>query len=205
MPASTGRAATSPGVIFINWRVEAKRLELLRQTRAQGDDNRHDRATRTVRKAEAERMADVQAAARESRQQLVNLDVGSERRDRNCLRSIRPTRGLVALFVGTDALFLQSPRPSCCTGGPPCTPGDLLDARRRREWRPHAATALEHADAYRHAGIYVGTNSQRREARRPAGHAVNQIRVRASTSRPLGRSASTSRDRLLALADEVIE
>ena len=60
-------------------------------------------------------------------------------------------------------------------------------------------------DSYRQAGIYVGRDSQGREAGRPAGDAADQVRAWSSTSRPPRRSASTVPPTLLALADEVIE
>ena len=190
------------GVSFIVRRVGAETTGAAAPARAQSDDNCHARRTRTVRKPRRSG-ADVQAAALAIGQQLVILDASSDH-DIETAFATFVQRGAGALLVGTGRVLELPSGTDRRAGGTPCAAGDLCPARVRRGrwpdelWNQHNR-CLSPGRHLRRA------DSQRREAGRPAGHAVHQIRASASTSRPPRRSGSTVPPTLLALADEVIE
>ena len=72
-----------------------------------------------------------------------------------------------ALIIGAGAFFIGAPTVVGGTGGAPPAAGDLPHASLRGR-RPDELRHQHHR-CYRQGGIYVGADSQRREAGRPAG------------------------------------
>jgi putative ABC transport system substrate-binding protein len=188
------------GVVFFNAVLGAKRLELLRQILPRATTIAM-LVTPNNPSTEAER-SDVQAAAQAIGQQLIVLDVSSE-------RDIEPA---FATFVqrGAGALLLGA--------------GGLLNSYRERV----AGLAARHAipaiyaqreaalagglmsygasitDAYRQAGIYAGRIIKgEKPADLPVVQSIKfEFVLNLKTAKALGIEIP---DRLLALADEVIE
>jgi putative tryptophan/tyrosine transport system substrate-binding protein len=188
------------GVSFLSGALGTKRLELLRQLvpRAGTIAVLVDLYTP---EAERERR-DVQAAAHAIGQQLIVVEVGSDR-DIETAFATFAQRGAGALFGGTGA-FLNSRRervvalaarhalPACYALREFATAGGLMSY----------GTSI--TDAYRLAGIYVGRILK---GEKPAELPVQQstkfeLVINLRTAKALGLDVA---DKLLALADEVIE
>jgi putative tryptophan/tyrosine transport system substrate-binding protein len=188
------------GVVFFFGELGAKRLELLRQL--------VPRATTIAMlvnpnsaNTEAERR-DVQAAAQAIGQQLLILDVGSDREIETAFTTF-VQRGAGALLTGSGA-FLNSSR-------------ERIVALAARHGLPAMYAQREAAlagglmsygpsitDAYRQAGIYAGRILK---GEKPADLPVMRstkfdFMINLKTAKALGLTVP---DRLLALADEVIE
>jgi putative tryptophan/tyrosine transport system substrate-binding protein len=186
------------GINFFFGELGAKRLELLRQL-VPGATTIGVVVNPYRADTEAERR-DVLAAAQTIGQKLVVLDVSSEQNIEEAFAAI-VQRGAGALYVGTGA-FTNSHR-------------ERLVALAARHALPAAYSQREAVEAgglmsygtnipeaYRLAGRRADT--ERREASRPACHTLHQIRANANlkTAKTLGLEVP---DKLLALADEVIE
>jgi ABC-type uncharacterized transport system substrate-binding protein len=189
------------GVSFLNSVLAAKRLELLHQTVPNSTIIGAMLQNPVSSGIEAERR-DLLAAAQAIGQQLIVLDVSSDR-DIEDAFTILVQRGASAMFVGTGA-FMNSQRERIVA----------LAARHRLpaiyNWREAVAAgglmsyAPSIADAYRQAGIYAGRILK---GEKPADLPVMlptkfELVVNRKTAKELGLEIP---DRLLALADEVIE
>jgi putative ABC transport system substrate-binding protein len=188
------------GVVFFNAVLGAKRLELLRQLVPKVTTNGvlvypNNPST------EAERR-DVQAAAQAVGQQLIILDVSNDRDIETTFTTI-VQRGAGALLVGTGA-FLNSHRERLVAlaahHGLPASYG----------WREAVVAGglmsygASITDAYRQAGIYAGRilNGER-PADLPVMRSTKiEFVINLRTAKALGLDVP---DKLLALADEVIE
>jgi putative tryptophan/tyrosine transport system substrate-binding protein len=188
------------GVVFFGVTLGSKRLELLRQlvpnatTIAMlGNPNRRD--------TEAERR-DVQAAAQTIGQQLIIVDVGSDREMEAAFATF-VQRGARALLVGGGP-FMNSHRERVVA----------LAARHALPaiyaWRESVVAGglmsygSSQPDAYRQAGIYAGRILK---GEKPADLPVQQstkfeLVINLRTAKALGLEVP---DKLLALADEAIE
>ena len=189
------------GVSFITAVLGAKRLELLRQFVPKAttigvlvNPNTPD--------TEADRR-DVQAAALAIGQQLVILDVSSER-DIETAFATFVQRGAGALLVGTGTFLFSNREQIVALAARHALPAMISLARVRRRRRPDELRA-QHYRRLSPSRHLRRADSQGGEAGRPAGHAVHQIRVRAQPQDRQERSASKPCRQLLALADEVIE
>ena len=188
------------GVVFFNAVLGAKRLELLRQLVPKVTTNGvlvypNNPST------EAERR-DVQAAAQAVGQQLIILDVSSDRDIETAFTTI-VQRGAGALLVGTGA-FLNSHRERLVAlaahHGLPASYG----------WREAVVAGglmsygASITDAYRQAGIYAGRILKgERPADLPVMRSTKiEFVINLRTAKALGLDVP---DKLLALADEVIE
>jgi putative ABC transport system substrate-binding protein len=189
------------GVSFLNSVLAAKRLELLHQTVPNATIIGAMLQNPVSSGIEAERR-DLLAAAQAIGQQLIVLDVSSDREIEDAFTTL-VQRGASGAFVGTGA-FMNSQRERIVA----------LAARHRLpaiyNWREGVAAgglmsyAPSIADAYRQAGIYAGRILK---GEKPADLPVMlptkfELVVNRKTATELGLEIP---DRLLALADEVIE
>jgi putative tryptophan/tyrosine transport system substrate-binding protein len=127
-------------------RVGAKRLELLRWLAPKATTIAV--LVNPSPDAEDERR-DVQAAAQEIGQQLIILDVNSDRDIETALATF-VERGADALFVSTSAFMISNrERASSCAAGQLCCARD-----RRGRWANELGTSL--TDALRQVGVYTG-------------------------------------------------
>ena len=189
------------GVSFLNSVLAAKRLELLHQIAPKATIIAAMSENSSSPDIEAERR-DLLAAAQAIGQQLIVLDVSSDREIETAFTTL-VQRGAGALHVGTGA-FMNSQRERIVA----------LAARHRipaiYNWREAVAAgglmsyAPSITDAYRQAGIYAG--------RILKGEKPSDLPVMLPTKFELVLNPKTAKalgleipDRLLALADEVIE
>ncbi len=188
------------GVVFFNAVLGAKRLELLRQLVPKVTTNGvlvypNNPSTETERR-------DVQAAAQAVGEPLIILDVSSDRDIETAFTTI-VQRGAGALLVGTGA-FLNSHRERLVAlaahHGLPASYG----------WREAVVAGglmsygASITDAYRQAGIYAGRILKgERPADLPVMRSTKiEFVINLRTAKALGLDVP---DKLLALADEVIE
>jgi putative ABC transport system substrate-binding protein len=189
------------GVSFLSSASVTKRLELLRQLMPK--PGAIAMLVHPVNTPDTEReLRDVQAAAQASGQELMVVEAGSDR-DIEAAFATFAQRGAVALFIGSHAFF-NSRR-------------ERVAALAVRHALPAAYSLREFAtagglmsygtsitDAYRLGGIYAGRILK---GERPADLPVQQSTkfefvINLRTAKALGIDVP---DRLLALADEVIE
>ena len=189
------------GVSFLNSALGAKRLELLHQIVPNATIIAAMLQNPVSSGIEAERK-DLLTAGQAIGQQLVVLDVNSEREIQNAFNTVLQ-RGAKAVFVGTGA-FMNSQRERIVA----------LAARHGipaiYNWREAVAAgglvsyAPSIADAYRQAGIYAGRILK---GEKPGDLPVMlptkfELVINLKTAKTLGLDVP---DKLLALADEVIE
>ena len=189
------------GVSFVSGLLGAKRLDMLRQLVPNAATMAMLVGTDTL-EARIERR-DVELAAQALGQQLIIAPVSSEGEFDGAFTSI-VGRGAKALLVGTGP-FLTSNRervvglaarhaiPAIYAVREFVVVGGLIEL-----WRKHRRGV----SASRHL---CGAGSQRREAGRSAGRAVDQIRAGDQPARPPRTLGLTVPPTLLATADEVIE
>jgi putative tryptophan/tyrosine transport system substrate-binding protein len=200
--ASLSRAGgNTTGVSFLSIASVTKRLELLRQLVSK--PGAIAILVYPVNTPDTEReLRDVQAAAQASRQELMVVEAGSDRDIETAVATFAQ-RGAVALFIGSHAFF-NSRR-------------ERVAALAVRHALPAAYALREFAaagglmsygtsitSAYRLGGIYAGRILK---GERPADLPVQQSTkfefvINLRTAKALGIDVP---DRLLALADEVIE
>jgi putative ABC transport system substrate-binding protein len=189
------------GVSFLNSALGAKRLELLHQIVPNATIIAAMLQNPVSSGIEAERK-DLLTAGQAIGQQLVVLDVNSEREIQNAFNTVLQ-RGAKAVFVGTGA-FMNSQRERIVA----------LAARHGipaiYNWREAVAAgglvsyAPSIADAYRQAGIYAGRILK---GEKPGDLPVMlptkfELVINLKTAKTLGLDVP---NKLLALADEVIE
>jgi putative ABC transport system substrate-binding protein len=189
------------GVSFLNSVLAAKRLELLRQIAPKATIIAAMSENSSSPDIAAERR-DLLAAAQAIGQQLIVLDVSSDREIESAFTTL-VQRGAGALHVGTGA-FMNSQRERIVA----------LAARHGipaiYNWREAVAAgglmsyAPSITDAYRQAGIYAGRILK---GEKPSDLPVMlptkfELVLNPQTAKALGLDVP---DRLLALADEVIE
>jgi putative ABC transport system substrate-binding protein len=189
------------GVSFLNSVLAAKRLELLRQIAPKATIIGAMSENSISPDIEAERR-DLLSAAQAIGQQFIVLDVSSDREIETAFTTL-VQRGAGALHVGTGA-FMSSKRERIVA----------LAARHRipaiYNWREAVAAgglmsyATSITDAYHQAGIYAGRILK---GEKPGDLPVVlptkfELVINLTTAKALGLDVP---DRLLALADEVIE
>jgi putative ABC transport system substrate-binding protein len=190
------------GVSFLTSAVATKRLELLRQVvpKAAAIAMLADRTFGTT-DAERER-SDVQAAAQAFGQELIVVDVSSDR-DIEAAFATFVQRGAGALFVGLGA-FLNSRRERLAALAARHAMAAIYPWREAVQIGGLMSYGTSITDAYRQAGVYAGRILK---GEKPGDLPVMQptkfeFVINLKTAKTLGLDVP---DRLLALADEVIE
>ena len=150
----------------------------------------------------ARTISDVQEAARTLGRQLLVLNASSPSEINAAFATLRQQRA-GALLVGGDPFFTSRRQQIVALTARDAIP-DMYTNREFVEEGGLMSYGNDTVDAYRRAGLHVGTDFQGRKARRPAGRSGHQIRVRdqPETAKALGLDVPPS---LLARADEVIE
>ena len=190
------------GVNFFTAELAAKRLELLRELVPGAA--RVAVLVNPANAANAETtLRDVEAAARAIGLQIQVLNASTSREiDAAFATFVRERPD--ALFVGDDPFFTSRRVQLVHPGGAPCDPRDICVARICRSRRADELRS-QHCGCVSSGRRLYRPHPQGREARRPAGRAVDQVRAGHQRCRPPGCSASTVPPTLLARADEVIE
>ena len=188
------------GVSFLTALLAAKRLELLRQFVPKATRIAH-LMTPNIPNAEADRK-EVQAAAQVVGQQLLTLDVGSERQIEAAFATL-VQRGAGALQIGTGPFWLSQRERVVALAARHGIPAmyplrEFVAAGGLMSYGPSIT------DVYRQAGIYT---ARILKGEKPADLPVIQptrfeLVINLRTAKALGLEPP---DKLLALADEVIE
>src|SRR6516162_2529110 len=188
------------GVSFLAGALGAKRLELLRQLVPKGTTigvlvNPDSRETVAERR-------DVEAAAQAIRQQLIVLEVGSDREIEPAFATL-VQRGAGALFIGTGA-FMNSRRERLAALAAQHRIPAIYALRESVAAGGLMSYGTSITDAYRQVGIYTGRILK---GEKPADLPVMQSTkfefvINLRTAKALGLEIPPA---LLALADEVIE
>jgi len=188
------------GVVFFNSVLGSKRLELLRQLVPKA--SAIAMLANPSNPSTAAELRDVEAALRGMGQQLLALDVSSDR-DIEPAIAMAVQRGVGALLVGSGG-FLNSSRKRVVA----LAAGHALPAAYSQREAVLDGGLMSYGasitDAYRQAGIYAGRILK---GEKPADLPVLQatrfeLVLNLKTAKTLGLDVP---DRLLALADEVIE
>jgi len=188
------------GVVFITGTLGSKRLELFRQIVPKATKIGllvHPKSAET----EMERN-DVQAAAHALGQQLITLDVNSDR-DVEAAFATFVQGGAGALFVGTGTFTFSKREQLVALAAHHRLPASYA-GRQFASIGGFMSYSADMSDAYRQVGIYTGRILK---GEKPADLPVTQSTkiefvINLRTARALGLSISPS---LIALADEVIE
>jgi len=188
------------GVSFFTGELADKRLELLRQLVPKATTIAvlvHPNTTQT----EAERR-DLQVAAQAVGQQLIILDAGTDR-DIEAAFSTFVQRGAAALLIGTGTFMFSQRERLVALAARHGLPA-IYSAREAALAGGLASYAGDQSDAYRQLGIYTGRILKgEKPADLPVMRSTKfEFVINLKTAKTLGLDVP---DRLLALADEVIE
>ena len=123
----------------------------------------------------ARMLSDAQEAARMLGRQLLVVNAGAASEIDAAFATLRQQRA-GALLVAGDPLYSGRRQQIVALAARDAIPAMYFN----REFVAEGGLMSygnDIADAYRRAGLYVGTDSQGREARRPAGRSSHQVRV----------------------------
>ena len=176
--ASLGRPGGNiTGVVFIVSELGTKRLELLRQL-VPNATSIGVLVNPNTPETEAERN-DLLAASFKIGQQLIVLDVGSDRDIENAFATL-VQRGAGAALIGAGP-FLTSHRQQLVALAARSKLPTMYPLREYIAAGGLISYGASITEAYRQAGVYAGQDSQGGEAGRPTGPAVDQVRIRAQS------------------------
>ena len=188
------------GVSFVSALLGPKRLELLRQLVPKATPIGMLASSLTL-ETKKER-TDMEATAQALGQQLIVLDVNSEREIEPAFAALRQ-RGAGALFVGVGPLWLSNRNRVTALAARHALPAiySLTEFPRAGGLMSYGASI---SDAYRQAGIYAGRIVKgEKAADLPVMQPTKfEFIINLKTAKALGLEIP---DKLLALADEVIE
>ena len=176
--ASLGRPGGNiTGVVFIVSELGTKRLELLRQL-VPNATSIGVLVNPNTPETEAERK-DLLAASFKIGQQLIGLDVGSDRDIENAFATL-VQRGAGAALIGAGP-FLTSHRQQLVALAARSKLPTMYPLREYISAGGLISYGASITEAYRQAGVYAGQILKGGEAGRPTGPAVDQVRIRAQS------------------------